>query len=637
MATDALVPGPGVGDTALRRLLALALAAGLLYVSTLAITRLPCWALFPLLVPTAWLLWGYWAGNALFARRLWLTGVTRDESRVRRWLIRGWLVQALTALPALVFSALLLAIAALLAPEHWLLLALDVLLLSLVIGPLQRRLAGEVQADKAGFVARRWPLLLGNLLLLAAAFLVVDFAVLGGPDTRGQAWHAVAESAFTAAGADAVCPAAGWLVGALAAVEALAWHASLLVIPSLPEPVLRLGAWVAFLAQAGFFAWLFTSMLLGTLALVEARRVGQGEAASRRPAGTLSAAFLYTILLLAVPYLYAVHKLRTFDPTMLESQAREVLAWTNPCRADPGLAALSGELDSRLQSARAEALAAADARIDRALDAFFRSAEQGVDAYLDWYFTVLAEYQRLAAVAAGDFGALMADQLNRHLFEDTGFEAWLADTTAALDADADTRTADLASGLGRQLRAAAAASDCTVELLDGPGLAAALGDPLDLRRDATRAGASAAAGAAAGALTVKMLSKQVAGAVAAKLAAKESLQAAAALAGKAAAKKGGSTLASALGATAICAPSGPWAVLCGIGAGAATWLAVDKVMIEVDEARLREDMRADLLATLQEQRGTLAALLHQRQSVVVDARLEALAERLGRRYVPARE
>jgi hypothetical protein len=74
-------------------------------------------------------------------------------------------------------------------------------------------------------------------------------------------------------------------------------------------------------------------------------------------------------------------------------------------------------LDSRLQAAAGEALAAADARIDRALDAFFSRAEQGVDAYLDWYFTVIGEYQRLAAVVAGDFGALMADQLNRHLFE----------------------------------------------------------------------------------------------------------------------------------------------------------------------------------------------------------------------------
>lgn len=626
-------------DSPLRRLIPLALAAGLLYVSALAFTRLPCWALFPLLVPVAWLIWAYWSGNASFSRRLWLQGVTREDSHVRRWLMRGWLVQALIAVPALAFTALLLATTAtLLAPEHWLLLTLDLLLLSLAIGPLQRRLAVDIQPDKAGFIARRWPLLLGNLLFLAIAFLVIDFAVLGGPDTRGQAWHGVAESVFGTAAAGAACTAAGWAVGTLAAMQALAWHASLLVIPSLSEPLLRLGAWLLFLAQAGLFGWLFTAMLLGTLALVEQRRAGRAAAAETSAGATLSTAFIYTILLLAVPYLYAVHKLRTFDPSVLEHQARQVVAWTNPCRADPTLAALSGALDARLQAARVDALATAGARIDAALDTFFARAEQGVDAYLDWYFTVVGGYQRLGAVAAGDFGALMTAELDRHLFEETGFAAWLEDTSAALDTDAEQRLAQLADGLGGQLRRSAAVNDCTVELLAGSGAAGGLGGALDLAGDARRAGMAAAAGAtAAGAVTAKLLSKKAVSAVAAKLASTKSFQAAVVLAGKAAAKKGGSSLASALGATALCAPSGPWAVLCGIGAGAVTWLAVDKAMVEIDEVRFREEMRGDLLAALDEQRELVAAALRARQAAAIDAGLGALAEHLGRRYVPARD
>ncbi len=624
-------------DTALRRLIPLALAAGLLYVASLAFTRVPCWGLFPLLVPIAWLIWAYWSGNALFARRLWLTGVARSGSRVRRWLMRGGLMQGLIALPALGFTALLLPIATLLDPLHWLVLALDVLLLSLVIGPVQRRLAEEVHIEKAGFVARRWPLLLGNLLLLAVVFLVIDFAVLGGPDTRGQAWSQVAERAFAATAADAVCPAAGWAVGVLAAAQALAWHASLLVIPSLPEPMLRLGAWLLFLARAGLFGWLFTAMLLGTLALVEQRRARRATDVEPGAGATLSSAFIYTILALAVPYLYAVHKLGHFDPNELEQPARELITWTNPCQWDPTLEALTGTLDARLQAGRAEALAAADERIEVALDAFFARAEQGVDAYLDWYFTVIGEYQRLAAAATGDFGALMATRLDRHLFTDSGFTAWLEDTYTALDADTAAHLADLADELGARLRSAAEDSDCTFELAVGGRDGDGPGSLLDVGQDARRAGTAAAAGAAAGAVTAKLLSKQVAGAVAAKLAGKKSFQTAVALAGKAAAKKGGSSLASALGATAICAPTGPWAVLCGIGAGAATWLAVDKVMIEVDEARFRDEMRADLMETLTEQRERLSTALHQRQAAAVDAGLGALAERLGRRYVPARD
>ncbi|WP_156427500.1 hypothetical protein [Thiohalocapsa sp. ML1] len=623
-------------DTPLRRLLPLALAAGLLYVAALGLTRLPCWVLLPLLVPVAWLLWAYWAGNALFARRLWLSGVTRAESGLRRLLVRGWLVQALATVPAVLFAALLLVLTALLGPEHWLLLALDVLLLSLLIGPVQRWLGTELQADKVGTVARRWPLMLLNLALLAAAFLVLDFAVLGGPDSRGQAWHDVAEAAFRDASAVAACPPAGWGLGALAAADALAWHASLLVIPSLPEPMLKLAAWALLLLQTGLFAWLFTSLLLGTLALVEQRRLATAGATPGAGA-TVSTAFIYTILVLAVPYLYAAHKLRHFDPAALAEQAETVVAWTNPCRADPALAALSGELDARLGVARADALASADRHIDAALDDYFARAEQGVDAYLDWYFTVVGEYQRLAAVAVSDMGAFMAGQLEQRLFADTDFEAWLDATFASLDTDADRQMAALAGGLGARLGSAAEQNDCTVELLGATGLAGAFADPAALGRDLGRAGSAAAAGAAAGAVTAKLVSKQMVGAVAAKLGAKQSFKAAVALAGKAAAKKGGASAASALGATALCAPSGPWAVLCGIGAGAAAWLAVDKAMIEIDEARFREEMRADLLGVLAEQREALGTLLRTRQAAAVDARLWALAERLGRRYVPARE
>lgn len=60
-------------------------------------------------------------------------------------------------------------------------------------------------------------------------------------------------------------------------------------------------------------------------------------------------------------------------------------------------------------------------------------------------------------------------------------------------------------------------------------------------------------------------------------------------------------------------------------------------MVEVDEARLREDMRADLPAALDEQSGTVAALLYQRETAMIDAQLGALEERLRRRCVPARE
>jgi len=109
---------------------------------------------------------------------------------------------------------------------------------------------------------------------------------------------------------------------------------------------------------------------------------------------------------------------------------------------------------------------------------------------------------------------------------------------------------------------------------------------------------AATGGTAAGVVTAKLLAQEAGAAVAAKVAAKNSFKAAAALAGKVTAKKGGSILLSATAATAVCAPGGPLAVLCGVAAGAVTWLAIDKALVEIDESLFRDEMRAELLAAL---------------------------------------
>jgi hypothetical protein len=233
----------------------------------------------------------------------------------------------------------------------------------------------------------------------------------------------------------------------------------------------------------------------------------------------------------------------------------------------------------------------------------------------------------------GDFGALMTGALEARLFDDTGFVDALQRLTTDLEADLEARLERLTADIDLEAEQGAADNPCTVEIAD----LSSIGALADLGRDVARSGTAAGAGAATGAVTAKLLAKQTAGAVTAKLAGKKSFQAAATLAAKAAAKKGGSAVASALGGTAVCAPSGPWAVLCGIGAGVAAWLAVDKAMIEIDEVRFREEMRTDLLEAIAEQQAVLTAALKDRQRVVIDADLSVLAQRLEKWFVPLRD
>lgn len=587
----------------------------------------PCWGLLAVVAVVAWPIWHYQRDVFLFARRAVLSGVAVEGGWVRRWFWAGHLTQVLQVFVALAWAALLLALAALLEPEHWAVLAADVLLLSLIVGPVQRRVASQVQAVHVGPFTRRWPLWAFNLTFLTLAFAAVDFFVVGAPDTRGTPWQDVAEQAFAQRGLGAACAPAGWLVGAFAAVERLAWHASQLVIPSLPDPSSKLAAWGFVLLHAGLVAYLFTRLQLGVVALLDRGRPGGGPGRD----STFSLAFLYTILFLALPYLYVTLKLGELDTAALEAGARRVVEWVNPCEPDPAarselLQTLGQELDQTRSRVRGEV----DRQVDAALDELFAEVEKGVDRYLDWYFTVVGEYERLLASVAGDFTAAMTERLQEELFGASRFAERLEEASRQIEAKAATELGAAAQRLGQRVAAEATGEPCRLEGVSVHALG-------DIDHDRVRAAVAATGGTAAGVVTAKLLAEKAGAAVAAKVAAKNTFKAAAAVAGKVTAKKGGSILLSAGAATAVCAPGGPLAVLCGIAAGALTWVAVDKVMVEIDEALFRDEMRAELTSAIAEERDALARVLKAQHAAAIDAMALEIQARIDALFVPARD
>ena len=76
------------------------------------------------------------------------------------------------------------------------------------------------------------------------------------------------------------------------------------------------------------------------------------------------------------------------------------------------------------------------------------------------------------------------------------------------------------------------------------------------------------------------------------------------------------------------------AILCGVTAGLVTWLSVDKALVELDEALNREEMRADLLEVLAEQRGELGGQLKQKHYAAVDAMAAQVNNAVQGTFVP---
>lgn len=587
----------------------------------------PCWAFPPLALLVAYPLWLTARERFLFKRRALLAGVAYETAPTRRFLWGGHFGAAIRVLPAMAFAVLLLAMATRLSAPQWGILFADALLLAALYRFFQQRAARQVRPAMLGAFVRGWPLRWLNLGWLTLAFFSLNFFLIGAPDLRHETWQAVAEQAFAQARPGFACDWLGWAAGGLAAFEQGSWALAQRHIPMLPTLELRLIAWVVFLLQLGLLAFLFTGLLLGVLTLVEARGVRAESLTGDSAAGKT---FVLTILVFALPSLYGALLLRDLDPSDFQPPAQEALSWIDPCRAPASAQAEQAQaLNAQLQAREAALLREAEGRVARELERLFAPVEAGVEDYLDWYFTVLGEYERLAALMAGNFAHVMAEQLEAYLFTANDFQGRMTRIESALMDDSLHRLAALSQRVHGDLMAHIQTNPCAPFTLNLAHLDA-------IERDVWRAGSAATAGATVGVATAALSHKVVAGVVA-KVAAKQSLQAAAVMSAKLAAKKGGGVVASGLGGGLLCAPAGPWAVLCGIGAATVTWLTVDAIAIEIDEALTRETMRAEILDVLAEEKAALQALLNERHRSLITALAAEIQTAVDGVFIPARD
>jgi hypothetical protein len=614
-------PSTGHARLLVLRIMGLALMSGALLLATTLVSAMPCWGVFILIGLLAWPIWLHRTEYRLFHRRLVVAGVMPSGSRLRPMLWKGTFIKAVQTLAALLLAWLLLSLVSQMSATHGYALLLDALLLALIIQPVTRGLSGPVSAPHRSTVARHWPLILINTAILTGAIMWLDFAIVGTADTRQMAWHQVAVQAFSAVNDNAGCILWGISGGVLAAIEALSWHLSMLIIPDLPDVAAQLAGWTFFLLRAATVAYLFTTLLLGIDIFIERRVQRAGE---RAAGSTFSRTFLLTILLLAAPFYYASVKLGELDPASLESGVENTAQWFNPCIPNPAIRTqLQTQLDADIETTRVQANDAADTAITQGLDRIFTDIRAGVDGYLDWYFTVLGEYQRLATAFTEDTAAAMGKQLEQHLFANSDFNRQLVLLNRHIIQQSASHFADL------PLLLATTVDDAPCET--GPVSLAAF---KELDRDKFKASIAASSGIGAGIMTSKVLASKTVAAIAGKISAKASLKGGTALASKALATKGSSSLLSAGAGTALCAPSGPAAILCGITAGTITWLTVDTILVEIDETLNREDMRAGILQVLADQQAILAEQLTQQHY----ARIAAMAARLDasvqRSFVP---
>lgn len=281
---------------------------------------------------------------------------------------------------------------------------------------------------------------------------------------------------------------------------------------------------------------------------------------------------------------------------------------------EPGtIAAITG----RRIEAQAEAAPEVRPLLVAQIDAGFEAMEGNVDGFLDWYYSLPAEYAQIAHLLAGDFEGYLAENIGEYLSMGepfAGLETLLAQFQTADDA--------LRPALSQELRAIAAARQVTIAPgqpvavtgqgeaavllgLDGVSLTGAVADGLT-----NRLMVSGGTAGLAGALTTAAVAKLGARGVT-KVAAKAAVKVAASKGvGGTAGAGGGAAAGAVVGSVVPGLGTAAGALIGGVLGGLAVGVGTDYLLVKLEEALSRESLRAQMLAALDASRQEMLGLIN---------------------------
>lgn len=567
-----------------------AVLLGWLWLAALAgfshlLTRLPPWGwLLAVLLLVLLPAWGHWL--RLMLRKKLLRLQFAPQGHIGRWLGGGWWPACKALALALLLCTSSLWQAWFLAPWEWALLALAPLLHVLLACGLQVGLKREFSSAVFAWAftqrAATWLL----LVLLGGGWL---YGMASQQDMGRALAVGMEPDALNLALAQIHAAPSGlvrWGLDALLAVQ-LASGA----MADLPQlPLLRLFL-LALFGPVGVLLCLGRAMQGASTSpalLLQARPLAVVRNAAPPPAAPLLA--LVAVLVLGI----LVQTTAALDGLARAQESPLALKRLPECeRIGQQLYSL-GTLDAtRQQVLQLLGRAQAGQALCQRIPEMGRQLDAAVERYLDWYFSLGAEWGRILSLLTGDVSRFLQNKLSETLGATPGLEGWVQ----TLQKQALSRGAALAEGQQRieetlaRHHLALSPGQCLVraEVASLPALEL-LGDARQ------RLTASALVGTGGGAF---------AAAVAGKAMAKASMKAAGKVLAKAAAKQGlGKAGAAAAGAAVGSVVPGigtAAGAVAGAVAGVVLGVGIDWAALYAEELLTRDAMRADLRAALDEQ------------------------------------
>lgn len=544
-------------------------------------------------------------------RHALLRQLVSPESRWRKRLWESLFSRLRLLVSASAAALLALLVSVQLRPEEWWVLVASVVVFMLCYPLLRGVVARHIQPSYADTMSLRvagWVTVATTIVGLSA----VQILLVEVPDTRSLTFTQVVQSAYQLAYAQAQAPAAGMLLGASAALADLSWHSMQVASSNLAvASPWKVFAWFVFLTLNAIKVTALWWVLLGAVTLLQSmQNLGTRRAlrAALNPLGVI-------LLLLALVYI-----------VVAQADIERWLSWQTPRARAPVELRCDKQLKSRQQaqivSLASKHLDAEQAALQREIetlvntrvDRAFARAEEGVDRFLDWNFSLRGQYTQLGllGVELTDAGALTR-YLEKRLHALVG---------EPLQHELDAMNADVSVLMQARLEGFYAEHQLLVsDLIQSSACLRADYDTDAIQSHMTRSwvGTGGAAGMVA--------------AVSLRGGSRVSVQAATRALGRRFATRTAANSTARLGARAVAAGSGgsaglmcgPAAPFCAIGFGAATWLAVDLSINAIDEALNREQVREQIMVRLHAQQ----ALIEQQLSA---SYTEALAELLAPVY-----
>ncbi|MFH7319225.1 hypothetical protein ACHHRT_01295 [Desulfurivibrio sp. D14AmB] len=379
--------------------------------------------------------------------------------------------------------------------------------------------------------------------------------------------------------------------------------------------------WALMLFGLGGFTVFFNACaMLGCFLIpaVEYRRVFIPLSEAERPArlsrgrvAAISAGLTFFALFIYLPIFTSTESLlRHNSPTFIEARAKAdlIVVQIDDHFYRPGI---TEELkDARLKTLarRDEALPELEYELDRAFDLL----ESNVDSFLDWYYSLTAEYLRIANLLRGDIEGYMTKKLVEKLQQGGPFDNF--ETTLH-------RAIELQESLRREYGETAVRIMESNRIEPSPGTSFrvvqqfSLGEVLNPpeQSDAipleARLGAGGAAGIVSAGVVAKVIGK-VSGKGVFKLAVKSAGKL---LGGKLVGVVGGAAGGAGIGGTIGSAVPGVGTVLGaavgGVVGGAAAGMAMDKGLLMLEEVVNREKFKGEMVSAIHEARLELRASL----------------------------